>query len=220
MIKLNKLLVLALALFSSVYSFGNIEKIGQALEKRIVGKSWEAACPVQLSELRYLTIPYWGYDEQEHSGEMIVHEKVAQEVLDIFKELFENKFPIQSMKLIDEYFQPSRTKSDVDDASMLDNNSSAFFFRYIGKTTIVSEHGLGTAIDINPRVNPFVRGDYVCPTSSKEFCDRTRKDVKGLLTEDCRCVKAFEARGWNWAGKWKKVQDYQHFGKIQKESLQ
>lgn len=219
-VNLNQLLVLVLTIFGSAYSFGKIEKIDQALEKRIVGKSWEAACPVPLSELRHLTIPYWGYDDKEHVGEMIVHEKVAQEVLDIFEELFENKFPIQSMKLIDEYFQPNRTKGEVDDASMLDNNSSAFFFRYIGKTTIVSEHGMGTAIDINPRVNPFVRGDCVCPASSKEFCDRTRKDVKGFLNADCICVKAFEKRGWNWAGKWKKVQDYQHFCKVQTESLQ
>jgi hypothetical protein len=197
-----------------------IKIIDQELEKRIVGNSWEAACPVPLSELRYLTINYWGYDDKAHIGEMIVHEQVAQEVLDIFQELFENKFPIQSMRLIDDYFKPNQTKNDVDELSMLDNNSSAFFFRYIGKTTIVSEHGMGTAIDINPLVNPFVRGDYVCPVSSKEFCDRTRKDVKGLLTDDCICVKAFEKRGWIWAGKWKKVQDYQHFCKVQKESLQ
>ena len=151
---------------------------------------------------------------------MIVHKDVAHEVVEIFQELFENKFPIETMRLIDDYFEPNKTKGEIDDISMAHNNSVGFFFRFIGKTNIVSEHGYGTAIDINPRVNPFVRGDFVCPPESKEFCDRTRKDVKGLLNEDSICINAFTKRGWNWAGKWKKVQDYQHFCKVQTESLQ
>lgn len=198
----------------------SIKPIDNSISKRIAGKSWETSCPITLEDLCYLTIPYWGYDDKAHLGEMIVHKNVAQEVVDIFQELYETKFPIERISLIDDYYIPGRTKGEVDDASMAANNSSGFFFRYIGKTTIVSEHGLGTAIDINPRVNPFVRGNYVCPSASKEYCDRTRKDIKGLLTEDSVCVKAFKKRGWNWGGNWKKVQDYQHFCKIQTESLQ
>lgn len=200
--------------------YGTIGKIDEKLEQRITGKSWESSCPIPLSDLRYLTIPYWGYDNQIHIGEMIVHKSIAQEVLDIFYELLENKFPIQSMRLIDDYFQPHLTKGDVDDLSMLNNNSSAFFFRYIGKTNIVSEHGLGTAIDINPLVNPMVKGEKVFPSISREFCERTRKDVKGFLTEYSICVKIFKKYGWHWAGDWKKIKDYQHFCKNQTESLQ
>lgn len=201
-------------------NFAKIDLINETIAKRIVGKTWTVECPVPLTDLRYLTIPYWGYDGKEHLGEMIVHKAVALEVIDIFQELFEVKFPIEEMRLIDDYFEPGKTRGEIDDISMAHNNTSAFFFRFIGKTTIVSEHGLGTAIDINPRVNPFVRGDYVCPAESRVYCDRTRTDVKGLLTGKDVCVRAFTKRGWNWAGLWKKVQDYQHFCKVQKESLQ
>jgi len=197
-----------------------INNITPAIQARIVGKTWRDTCPIPLTDLRYLTIPYWGYDDQEHLGEMIVHKDVAQEVMEIFQELFEAKFPIETMRLIDDYFEPNKTTGEIDDISMMHNNTSSFFFRFIGKTSIVSEHGLGTAIDINPRVNPFVRGDFVSPSTSKPFSNRAIKGVKGFLTEDCVCVKAFTKRGWHWAGTWKKAQDYQHFCKIQTESLQ
>jgi hypothetical protein len=197
-----------------------ISIITPTIQTRIVGKTWQEACPIPLTNLRYLTIPYWGYDDHEHLGEMIVHQAVAQEVVEIFKELFEAKFPIETMRLIDDFFEPNKTAGEIDDISMAHNNTSSFFFRFIGKTSIISEHGLGTAIDINPRINPFVRGDSVSPSTSKPFRDRTLKGVKGFLTEDSVCVKAFAKRGWHWAGIWKKAQDYQHFCKVQTESMQ
>lgn len=194
---------------------GKIESIPPHIQKQIVGKSWEQACPISLSDLRYLTIGFWGYDSKKHLGEMIVHKDIAQEVIEIFRELFSARFPIEKMRLVDLYFREpeNRPKGEIDDASVEDNNTSAFFFRYIGKTTIVSEHGLGTAIDINPRVNPFVRGQECCPENGREFCDRTRNDVPGLITIGSICYNAFMSRGWKWGGHWKNVKDYQHFCK-------
>jgi D-alanyl-D-alanine carboxypeptidase-like protein len=202
------------------YQFRNTNLFNDVVAQRIVGKSWEPACPIPLKDLRYLTMSYWGYDDQEHLGEMVVHKDVAEEVVAIFEELFYAQFPIERMQLIDDFFEPGKTKSEIDDISMAHNNSYGFFFRYVSKTTIVSEHGMGTAIDINPLVNPFVRGDYVRPTQSREYSNRRRTDVKGLITEDTVCYKAFIKRGWNWAGQWKKIQDYQHFCKVQTESVQ
>lgn len=197
-----------------------IAPIDDTIKQRIVGKSWTPECPIPLEDLRYLTIPFWGYDDKEHMGEMIVHKEIAQDGIAIFAELFQEKFPIERMQLIDDFFKPNMTRGNVDDASMAANNSSGFFYRCIGKTNIVSEHGLGTAIDINPLVNPFVRGDYVSPAESKRYADRTLTGVKGFLTPESACVKIFLKHGWHWAGTWKKCQDYQHFCKVQTESLQ
>jgi len=79
--------------------------------------SWQDNCPVPLHDLRLLKITYWGYDDTIHEGEIIVHYILAEEVIQIFKELLEHKFPIERMELIDAY------KAD-DIASMQANNSS------------------------------------------------------------------------------------------------
>jgi hypothetical protein len=196
-----------------------IETLGPDIEQRIIGKSWQPACPIPLKDLRYVTMSYWGYDDQAHIGEMIVHKDIAQEVVEIFQELFEAKFPIERMQLIDDFFEPGKTNSEIDDISMTHNNTLAFFYRTIAQTNIVSEHGMGTAIDINPRVNPLVRGDSVSPAESKEYADRSRTGIKGFITQDGICAQAFIKRNWIWAGSWKKAQDYQHFCKVQKDSL-
>lgn len=214
------IITLMFFIFTHLRTSQAISPINDTIKQRIVGKSWTETCPIPLEDLRYLTIPYWGYDDKQHQGEMIVHKDVVQEVITIFAELLEAKFPIESMRLVDDFFQPGMSRSDVDTASMLSNNTSAFFYRCISNTKIISEHCLGTAIDINPLVNPFVRGDYVCPAESKGYCDRTRTDIKGFLTPESICVTLFLKHGWNWAGAWKKVQDYQHFCKVQTESLQ
>lgn len=192
---------------------GTSEPISEAIKERIVGKSWKPECPIPLEDLRYLRITYLGYDNQEHLGEMIVHKDVADDIIAIFQELFEHKFPIERMQLIEAYFEEGRDDRAIDNAAVADNNTSAFFFRYIGGTTIVSEHGLGTALDINSAVNPFYdpQDGHICPPNAHKFLDRQRDDVKGLIKKGSVCEQAFKKRGWKWGGDWKNVKDYQHF---------
>lgn len=160
---------------------------------------------VKIEELSYLKITYWGFDEKSHIGEMIVNQEVAEEVLDIFKEVYEKKYPIEKIKLIDEY------KAD-DEKSMEDNNSSAFCYRKIANTNKLSKHSLGTAIDINPLYNPYIVGKKILPVSAKPYVDR--KNVKkGTITKGDALYNAFIKRGWTWGGEWKEKKDYQHFEK-------
>jgi hypothetical protein len=173
---------------------------------RIVGVSWQENTPVKLEELSYVNVTYWGFDDTEHIGEMIVHEKLAQEVIDIFKELYEAKFPIEKIKLIDEY--------DADDnLSMADNNSYAFCSREVtGKKGKFSNHSYGIAIDINPVQNPYVKGDIVLPEEGNNYLNR--EDIrKGMIIKGDMCYNAFKSRGWTWGGEWKSLKDYQHFEK-------
>lgn len=199
--------------------------ITKAIEARIVGKSWIENESVQLADLRYIILKHWGYDGQVHKGEIIVHKDVAKEVVEIFRELFDAGFCIQKMCLIDDYFKPDVARSDVDDISCADNNSSAFFFRYVAHSDVVSEHGLGTAIDINPFTNPFIRYKSNCrevwPQEAVAFCDRTRTDVPGMITKGSVCYEIFIKHGWKWAGELPdrygrkaNVQDLQHFYKV------
>ena len=78
---------------------GSIQPIPEELQKMMIGKTWRKDCPVSITDLSYIKISYWGFDNQVHQGEMIVHQKVAGEVVDIFRQLFKAHFPIQQIEV-------------------------------------------------------------------------------------------------------------------------
>ncbi len=120
---------------------------------------------VDTSTLSYLQVSYYGFDNNTHIGEMIVNSKLADEVLEIFKELYKIKYPIEKIKLIDEY-------SANDELSMSDNNTSCFCYRVVNNSKTLSNHSTGTAIDINPLYNPYVSNGKSSPASSAIYADR------------------------------------------------
>ena len=170
----------------------------------ITGGSYKENNKIKIEDLSHLQITYWGFDEEEHIGEMIINKKVADDVLEIFKELYDAKFPIDKIRLIDEY--------DADDElSMLDNNTSAFCYREIaGSNGKLSKHGHGIAIDINPVQNPYIKSNIILPESGEAYLDRTNVR-KGMIVKGDVCYNAFKQRGWIWGGEWNSLKDYQHF---------
>ncbi|MCR1953475.1 M15 family metallopeptidase [Clostridioides mangenotii] len=160
---------------------------------------------IKFSDLSYLKLTFYGFDNKIHNGEMVVNKKIAPEVVDIFKELYEKKYPIEKMKLIDDY-------DGDDEASMQDNNTSAFCYRVIAGSDTLSNHAKGLAIDINPKQNPHVTAAAVMPKGSEMYANRD--DIKkGMIRKYDLCYKAFTDIGWSWGGHWKNP-DYQHFEKL------
>ncbi len=169
---------------------------------------------VRFEDLRYLKVQHWGFDDKVHSGEMIIHESVAREVLEIFKEIFDAKFPIYQIKLIEHY--------NVDDEkSMAANNSHCF---RITEGSFNSErpwHGLGWAIDINPLVNPCIYTEAkegeakFAPANAEKYLDRSLSE-KGMIKPEPgnACYVAFVRRGWEWGGSWSDPVDLHHFQKV------
>lgn len=170
----------------------------------ITGVSYKENNKIKIEDLAYLQVTYWGFDDEDHVGEIILNKRVADQVLEIFRELYEAKFPIEKIKLIDEY--------DADDElSMSDNNTSVFCYREIeGSNGKLSKHGYGIAIDINPVQNPYVKNDIVLPESGRTYLDRTNVR-KGMIVKGDVCYEAFKKRGWTWGGEWNSLKDYQHF---------
>ncbi|MBQ3396258.1 MAG: M15 family metallopeptidase, partial [Synergistaceae bacterium] len=129
------------------------------------------------------------------------------DVLDILMKLYEANYPIEKIRLVDEY--------DADDeTSMRDNNSSSFNFRFITHTTKISKHGLGLAVDINTLYNPYVKvtkdKTILEPATAGVYVDRT-KDFTYKIDGNDLCYKLFIEHGFEWGGNWKSVKDYQHF---------
>lgn len=185
---------------------GSHAPVPAVLAERMRGHAWRPGCPVPIEELSYLRVSYYGYDGTIQEGELVVHRDLAPEVLGIFRELFERKFPIEKMRLIDAY-------DASDDASMADNNTSSFNCRFVaGKPGVFSKHSWGRAIDINPRTNPMLVGSAVFPPEGSGFADRKQK-AAGMIRANDAVVRAFARKGWTWGGTWRTLKDYQHFEK-------
>ena len=181
-------------------------EITESLKSRMRGKSMPEDANMSFDELSYLTITYLDYEGQTRQGEMIVNKKLADEVLEIFREIYNAKFPIQRMNLIDDY-------GASDHSSMVNNNSSAFCYRTIAGTNKISNHGKGVAIDINPFYNPHVlkSSGKVNPPEASKYANRSLS-AKGMIKYNDVVYKAFTSRGWKWGGHWNNP-DYQHFEK-------
>jgi hypothetical protein len=163
--------------------------------------TWRPGCPVPLRDLRYLRVSFVRFDGTAGSGRLVVHEDVARPVVGVFRALYEQRFPIRRMRLVDAY-------RGSDDASMAADNTSAFNCRKVTGGTSWSEHSYGRAIDVNPVQNPYVAGSTVAPPAGASYVDRSPLR-KGMVTRGVR--SAFTAIGWSWGGSWTTKKDYQHF---------
>lgn len=184
-------------------------EISDALFARMYGKSYKENCSIPREELRYLKMLHCGPDGASYVGEMVCNREIAQEVLAVFRELYDCSYPIEKMVLVDDY--------DGDNLrSALDNNTSCFNFREAeGTSTSLSFHASGRAIDVNPKYNPYLWTDEAgirqCgPEESWEYADRT-KEFPYKITEDDPCKTIFEAHGFFWGGNFVYDKDYMHF---------
>lgn len=185
------------------------EELSDEVFARMDGVSYPQNAQIGREELCYLRVLHTGFDEKTYIGELVVNQKIADDVLEIMKELYENHYPIKKMRLIDEY-------GADDEASMSDNNTSAFNYRTIAGTNRLSKHGQGLAVDINPRYNPCVRTKNgittVEPQNGSTYVDRNA-DFSYKITEGDLCLQLFLEHGFTWGGSWNSVKDYQHFEK-------
>ncbi|MCR5590375.1 MAG: M15 family metallopeptidase [Lachnospiraceae bacterium] len=171
------------------------------------GKSFPEECTTKREDLRYLHLLYKDLDGKTHEGEMVCNVIIADKLIRIFRQLYENDYPIERMTLIDDY--------DADDEmSMRDNNTSCFNFRLVSGTNNISKHGLGLAVDLNPFYNPYIHViDGVTltePEGSDPYADRSA-DFDYKIDKDDLAYRLFTEEGFTWGGSWKNSKDYQHF---------
>ncbi len=165
--------------------------------------SWSESCPVGRDELAYLTLTHYGFDGRFHTGEMIVNASVAEDVVDVFRQLHEARFPIEQMRVI--------AAEEIDAHPTGDGNATtSFVCRPAVGSSSWSQHAYGLAVDINPFHNPYVKGDLVLPELASSYLDRG--DVRpGMIVEGDVATRAFDAIGWGWGGRWSSLDDWMHF---------
>lgn len=209
---LRYLLLLMLS-FPAVVSDGQVftsVEMPDSIWHRMQGRSYPQGCEVPRSDLRYLELSYVDFEGHEHLGQMVCNRHIADDLLYIFRRLYEARYPIASMRLIDDY--------GADDArSMAANNTSCFCYRRVVGSTALSKHSRGMAVDVNPLYNPcvYVRSGRVLPPEGRTYAhgrDR-RKDIPGKIDVTDLCYRLFVSRGFRWGGAWRSLKDYQHFEK-------
>ncbi|MFN8053666.1 MAG: M15 family metallopeptidase [Acidimicrobiales bacterium] len=187
--------------------------MSEPVRVRMEGRSMHPACPVSYDQLRYLRLTYWGADQASHLGEMVVNSDVADTVVSVFRQLFEIRFPITRMTLVDDFGPGATAKDGADDFGSIEaDNTSAFNCRVrTGSTTEYSQHSYGRAVDLNPLLNPYVAANgTTAHAASRRHLDRT-VEAPGVLLATSKAVAIFKAAGWGWGGDWSGIKDYQHF---------
>ena len=190
----------------------NISPITDTVKKRMIqGNSWHQGCPVGLQDLRYLRIKYLNFEGKTKLGEMIVHKKIADEVVDIFHELYTIGYPIHKMKLVSDYHGNDWQSIEAD-------NTSAFNCRKATGSKHWSKHSYGRAVDLNSIENPYIsRNGHISHKASLKYRKRVHKyntaADKAVLLRNDKATKIFKKHAWKWGGDWSGVKDYQHFSK-------
>ena len=170
----------------------------------MTGTSWHRGCPVALSDLRLVTATYVGFDGRAHTGRIVVHRDAAAEVVAVLRRLYAARFPIRRMLPVDAF-------GGSDFRSIEADNTSAFNCRYVDGTTRWSEHAYGRAIDLNPIENPYVTSAGTTSHPASRPYLRRAPYRPGMAVEGGLVVRAFDAVGWGWGGRWPGDRDYQHF---------
>lgn len=185
------------------------QPITEDVKERIYGLSYKENCTVPYEDLNYVGVLYVDFQGETRTGELVCNKGIAKDLAEIFKDLYENRYPIDKIRLVDEY-------GADDDLSCLDNNTSCFNFRVVGGTNNLSKHALGLAVDINPFYNPYVTYpngvERISPPGSEPYGDRSADFPHKIDYEDL-CYQLFTAHGFTWGGDWKSLKDYQHFQK-------
>ena len=176
--------------------------INNASPKLLKALSGKKNIPIEIKEgLTILELSYFGMDGKvHHDGLLVLEKQDADSVKKVFELLLKDSFPIQSII-------PVNAFGWDDDSSMRANNTSCFNYRPATGSGRLSEHAYGLAIDINPRYNPFVKGDKIYP-SNGEYSDTN----PGTIFAGDPVIQYFADIGWKW-GELKNSKDYQHFSK-------
>jgi len=210
--KLLLLTTLSSSLLLAQFNYNISEITPEVKERMVKADSWRQSCPVPLVDLRYINVNHLNFEGETVSGEIIVHKDVADDVVNIFSELYEMGYPIKQMHLVSDF--------NADDWESIEaGNTSAFNCRPVtGNKKKWSKHAYGRAIDINPIENPYVsKTGHISHKESLKYKRRVHKvntpADKALLLKNDKATKIFKKYGWKWGGDWRSIKDYQHFVK-------
>ena len=169
----------------------------------IARSTWAPGCPAAASDLSWIRLTFWGFDGARHTGELLVNRSAAADLVQVFRALYDARFPIEEMRITTKAEQTGPPTGDG-------NDTGAFDCRPVVGGTSYSQHAYGLAVDVNPFQNPYLKGDLVLPELAGAYRDRSWRRP-GMIFADGPVVRAFARIGWGWGGSWQSLKDLQHF---------
>lgn len=154
-------------------------------------------------DLRRLDVNYVDFRGHVERGDLIANRDSIDDLAAIFTQLFDERFPIESMRPVEKY------DGDVN-ASLAANNTSAFNCRrpdQINAPVTDSPHAHGRAVDINPYQNPWRDPRCDCWVPAADFA--AERVGPGAIGKGSLPWRLFTERDWIWQDI--KVPDYMHF---------
>jgi D-alanyl-D-alanine carboxypeptidase len=176
-------------------------------------KEWHKGCPVVFSQLRVLTMRYYGFDRRTHWGRLVVNARFAAKLQTVFAKLYAMRFPIHHMQFGDTYGSLKNVPKDGDFTASFEcreASASPCGGATTNKTTgSWSMHAYGEAIDLNPVENPYVGCGMTRDKTALSYLNRSNVR-RGMVTS--AVIAAFASIGWGWGGSWfGSTKDYMHF---------
>ena len=181
---------------------GKVDELPATLAAEMRGRTWKPRCPVPLDGLSLLHFNYWGFGGNVLRGPMVVNASVAEDVLWVFRQLYDARFPIKRVSLS----TPFHPKAFAEHRRIDSNRSVTASFNCRPVVTATgpgddySQHAYGLAIDLNPLQNPYVTTDgFVRNRAAEPYTARSR-DLEGMIHEGGIVFRSFAAIGWEWGG--------------------
>ncbi|MDR7252871.1 hypothetical protein J2X46_001856 [Nocardioides sp. BE266] len=167
--------------------------------------SWQPGCPVAARDLAWVRLTFWGFDARRHTGELLAHRSVADDLVQVFGVLYRERFPQEHVGIVRRWDPDAPSTGDG-------NGTGAFVCRPSTGSSYFSQHAYGLAIDVNSFQNPYAKRAVVLPELASSYLDRGRVRA-GMITPDGPVVRAFARIGWEWGGAWRQSRDYMHFSR-------
>jgi hypothetical protein len=180
-----------------------IASIATPQRDKMTGRSWREGCPVSPDDLASVRMSYLGFDDEVHDGVLVIHRRLADEIVAIFRELFEAGFQIERMQPYEDFPIGEYAAQNV---------TVGFYCRPAQDDPgSFSWHAYGLAVDLNAMTNPFL--DSKEGWWPKGANGERNRVAPGLVTAKSEAVRIFMRHGWAWGGIERKP-DFMHFAKV------
>ena len=165
---------------------------------------WRRGCPVALSSLRHVSLPYVGFDGRARRGALVVNASAAGDVVAAFRDLYRARFPIRRMQP-DPGLRRRRLREHRGRQHLGLQLPPGDRDRAAGRSTPTASRSTSTRSR-----TPTSRAAAPRTRASVPYLDRSPYRA-GMAVEGGALVAAFDARGWGWGGRWSGTSDFQHF---------
>ncbi len=186
---LNKLYLIIILTLSTITAFSEFKISSLSTEQIELMKKHKVISetpPVNIHNLRMLTVSYYNFDGKINDGNIVIHATIANAFIDIFKDLLTIKFPINNIELIEQLFIRGQTDPDIA------NITSSFWDRDIKHVGIYHRYDQVYASKNSPK--SLITN--ILKLFKPSYTHNNNKEMQYIYTEISSSLKSLHAYGF------------------------